>query len=55
MSKLIVDYCVESYERRPESPQGLLSIRQMFSKAINAIVRDTAFEVKIFVINNSIG
>ncbi|KAG6368369.1 hypothetical protein INS49_002574 [Diaporthe citri] len=44
----IVDYCIESYERRPESPKGLLSIRQMFSKAINVIGRGETMLFKDF-------
>jgi hypothetical protein len=47
MSELIVDYCVESYERKPRNthekrPENCklddLSIRQAFSKSINSIV-----------------
>lgn len=49
MSQLIVDYCVDSYERKPkghddERPEDCKlndfpSIRQTFSKSINSIVR----------------
>lgn len=44
MSELIVEYCIGSYERRPNSSRQtlgsqLLSIRQMFSNSINIIVR----------------
>lgn len=49
MSKLIVDHCIESYEKKArgpsKDPKSLLSIRQMFSKAINVIVRDASFGV----------
>ncbi|KAI8244721.1 Ankyrin-3 [Colletotrichum sp. SAR 10_96] len=50
MSQLIVDYCVETYERKPrahddERPEdcrltGFPSIRQVFSKSVNSIARD---------------
>lgn len=44
MSELIVEYCIESYERRPDPlrqaiGKDLLSIRQVFSNSINVIVR----------------
>lgn len=58
MSRLIVEYCIGSYERRPKvqedeetataMPEGLLSIRQMFSNSINTIVRETVTGIKIW-------
>ncbi|KAF5012599.1 hypothetical protein FDECE_1366 [Fusarium decemcellulare] len=39
MSRLIVNYCVGSYERRPK-PQGQMSIGQTFSNYMNRIGRD---------------
>ncbi|KAK1953533.1 ankyrin [Colletotrichum sublineola] len=51
MSRLIVDYCVDNYERKPQSREGEVpkncnlaefpSIRQVFSKSINSIVCQT--------------
>ncbi|KAF4879088.1 hypothetical protein CGCSCA1_v001584 [Colletotrichum siamense] len=50
MSQMIVDYCVDSYERKPKAQkddrlqffksQDFTSIRQAFSKSINSIARD---------------
>ncbi|KAH0443141.1 hypothetical protein CcaCcLH18_01254 [Colletotrichum camelliae] len=55
MSQLIVDYCVETYERKPAAHDGerpddckledFPSIRQTFSKSINSIARG---ETKLF-------
>lgn len=54
MSQLIVDYCIETYERKPGAldegrPEdcrltGFPSIRQVFSKAINSIVCQPVYE-----------
>lgn len=53
MSELIVQYCIGSYERRPDSsrqtlPKDLLSIRQMFSNSINIIVRKRVLATETF-------
>ncbi|EQB56523.1 hypothetical protein CGLO_03466 [Colletotrichum gloeosporioides Cg-14] len=50
MSQLIIDYCVDYYERKPKAHEGerpeecklgnFPSIRQTFSKSINSIARD---------------
>ncbi|KAE9580146.1 hypothetical protein CGMCC3_g3834 [Colletotrichum fructicola] len=55
MSQLIVDYCIDFYERKPKARDGgrpenctltnFPSIRQTFSKSINSIARD---ETKLF-------
>lgn len=53
MSELIVEYCIGSYERRPNSarqtlPKDLLSIRQMFSNSIKIIVRKSVPATETF-------